>query len=47
VRRLAQQFLSEYFEPEYNSLKHGMRAHVGGFSVAVGVDKNPRSSGGS
>ena len=35
-RRLARQFIDDYFEPEYNSLKHGMRATVGGFSVAVG-----------
>lgn len=36
-RRLAGEFLAEDFEPEYNHLKHGMRAHVGGFSLAVGL----------
>lgn len=34
--RLAAGFLDDTFEPEYNSLKHGMRAHVGGFAVAIG-----------
>jgi hypothetical protein len=34
--RLADEFLDETFEPEYNNLKHGMRAHVGGFAVAIG-----------
>jgi len=40
-RRLAREFLEDYFEPEYNSLKHGMRAAVGGFSVAVGREDTP------
>lgn len=40
-RRLAHDFLDERFEPEYNSLKHGMRPAVGGFSVAAGVEPAP------
>jgi hypothetical protein len=40
-RRLARQFVADYFEPEYHSLKHGMRAAVGGFSVAVGKEEIP------
>jgi hypothetical protein len=38
-RRTAEEFASESFEPEYNSLKHGMRSQVGGFSVAIGEEK--------
>ena len=37
-RRFAGEFLEASFEPEYNSLKHGMRAHVGDFSVAMGEE---------
>src|SRR2546423_1277146 len=36
--RLAEEFIDEAFEPEYNSLKHGMRALVSGFSVAIGQE---------
>ncbi len=40
-RRMAGEFLEDTFEPEYNSLKHGMRALVGGFSVAFGKQPSP------
>ena len=39
--RFSREFLADYFEPEYNSLKHGMRAAVGGFAVAVGREDIP------
>jgi hypothetical protein len=34
-RNLAHAFLDENFEPEYNNVKHGMRAHIGGFSFKM------------
>ena len=38
---LAREFAEDHFEPEYNSLKHGMRASVGGFSVSIGLQSEP------
>lgn len=40
-QRFAADFLDARFEPEYNSLKHGMRPSVGGFSVAAGLEQSP------
>ncbi len=34
----ADRFLEDTFEPEYNTLKHGMRSLVGGFKIALGPD---------
>lgn len=39
--RLARDFAEEHFEPEYNNLKHGMRASVGGFSVSISAPHPP------
>jgi len=39
--RLANRFLEERFEPEYNNLKHGLRAHVSGFGISVGIQDSP------
>lgn len=40
--QMADGFLEENFEPEYNSFKHGMRGLAGGFSIAVA--KEPRTA---
>lgn len=37
-RLLASDYLDRTFEPDYNSLKHGMRSTVGGFTVGFSVD---------
>lgn len=39
--RLAAEFLEEPFEREYNSLKHGMRAQIGGVTVALSPPHPP------
>jgi hypothetical protein len=39
--RMAQQFLSDHHQNEYNALKHGLRVMPGGFSIAFGVEKTP------
>ncbi len=35
-QRLANDFLNEEFQSEYNSIKHGYRAKPGGFRIAIG-----------
>ncbi|MDP9316873.1 MAG: hypothetical protein M3R24_39465 [Chloroflexota bacterium] len=39
--RLADDFLKEHTSYEYNSIKHGLRVHMGGFKVAMGVENEP------
>jgi hypothetical protein len=39
LHRLAHDFLDQANTQEYNSIKHGFRARAGGFSLAVGVQK--------
>ena len=33
----AQDFLNQDFSDEYNSLKHGLRSHMGGYQLAIGL----------
>jgi hypothetical protein len=37
----ADDFLSEVTRDEYNSLKHGFRAHLGGYTFAMGLERTP------
>jgi hypothetical protein len=39
--RLAQEFLTEAHQQEYNSLKHGFRIKPGGFSLSYGEEEQP------
>jgi hypothetical protein len=39
--RLANEFLSEKDQNEYNSLKHGFRSRAGGFTLSVGPEATP------
>jgi hypothetical protein len=39
--RLASDFLNEEDDAEYNSMKHGLRTSLGGFSIAVGLESFP------
>jgi len=40
-RKFASDFLLSQVSDEYNSLKHGLRARLGGFQLAVGVETIP------
>ena len=40
-RRFAEQFLDRGRTQEYNSLKHGMRARLGGFKLSFGTERAP------
>lgn len=40
-RRFASDFLNKNHEVEYNSIKHGLRARLGGFYFAVGAEDTP------
>jgi hypothetical protein len=40
-RRFATDFLDEKFNFEYNSIKHGLRLHMGGFYFAMGAEDTP------
>jgi len=40
-RRWASEFLDERATGEYNSFKHGMRASLGGFTLAIGLEEEP------
>lgn len=40
-RQLASQFLDDLSTHEYNSIKHGLRVHIGGFSLTVGAEVIP------
>ncbi len=39
--QLASIYLQEGFSNEYNSIKHGLRAKAGGFSIAIGREDKP------
>jgi BsuBI/PstI restriction endonuclease HTH domain/BsuBI/PstI restriction endonuclease domain len=39
--RFANDFLSEVTRDEYNSLKHGFRAHLGGYTLMMGLEQTP------
>lgn len=36
--RFAEEFLEEDFSKEYNSIKHGLRVKMGGFTVSIGIE---------
>lgn len=38
---LAADFLNEQMSAEYNSIKHGLRLHMGGFYFALGLEETP------
>jgi hypothetical protein len=40
-RRFASDFLDKQHELEYNSIKHGLRAKLGGFYLAIGAEDTP------
>jgi hypothetical protein len=40
-RRFASDFLDRHHELEYNSIKHGLRARLGGFYLALGAEDTP------
>jgi hypothetical protein len=40
-RRFASDFLNKHHELEYNSIKHGLRAKLGGFYLALGAEDTP------
>jgi hypothetical protein len=40
-RRFAQDFTNDAFRNEFNSIKHGLRARPGGFSLAIGREDRP------
>lgn len=40
-RRFASDFLNKHHELEYNSIKHGLRARLGGFYLALGAEDTP------
>jgi hypothetical protein len=40
-RRFATDFLDKHHELEYNSIKHGLRAKLGGFYFALGAEDTP------
>jgi hypothetical protein len=40
-RHFASDFLDEKFDLEYNSMKHGLRARLGGFYFAMGAEDTP------
>lgn len=42
--RLSQDYLSEHFTTEYNSIKHGLRARSGGHRLAIGKEPRPGES---
>jgi hypothetical protein len=39
--RWSREFLDERAQTEYNAFKHGMRAQLGGFSIAIGKEETP------
>lgn len=39
--RLASEYLAQDFTDEYNSIKHGLRARMGGFMVSIGMEDVP------
>jgi hypothetical protein len=39
--RLAEDFLNKDMTSEYNSVKHGLRIHIGGFSLHMGLEPEP------
>ena len=39
--RIAQEFLDEGGRKEYNSIKHGLRAQSGGFTLMIGMEATP------
>jgi hypothetical protein len=39
--RWSTEFLDERAQTEYNAFKHGMRAQLGGFSIAIGREETP------
>ncbi len=43
----ADDFLNQNFTDEYNSIKHGLRVHIGGFSVAIDNIKSGNDFGSS
>ena len=40
-KRYANDFLDEKFTQEYNSAKHGLRTRPGGFTLSIGLEKEP------
>ena len=40
-KRFAKDFLDEDITNEYNSIKHGLRVSMGGFSMAIGLETTP------
>lgn len=42
--RWCHEFLDETFKAEYNAMKHGTRAQLGGFSLSIGLETTPGSA---